>query len=76
MVLAATFFCQMKPNEMWIAFSTGKNCCFISINEIVSLLTPKTCSSLQHSMLSQAATLCLPLEEKEKNNLGNMESIS
>ena len=24
-VLAATFFSQMKPNEMWIAFSTGKN---------------------------------------------------
>ena len=45
-VLAATFFSQMKPNEMWIAFSTGKNFRFIPIHEIVSLLTPKVCSSL------------------------------
>ena len=36
----------MKPDEMWIAFSTGKNFCLIAIHEIVSSLTPKTCSSL------------------------------
>ena len=45
-VLAATFFSQMKPDEMWIAFSTGKNFRFIPIHEIVSSLTPKICSSL------------------------------
>ena len=45
-VLAATFFSQMKPDEMWIAFSTGKNSRFLAIHEIVSLLTPKTCSNL------------------------------
>ena len=45
-VLAATFFSQMKPDEMWITFSTGKNFHFIPIHEIVFLLTPKTCSSL------------------------------
>ena len=43
-VIAATFFSQMKPDEMWIAFSTGKNFRFILIHEIVSSLTPKTCS--------------------------------
>ena len=46
LVLAATFFGQMKPHEMWIAFSTGKNFCFIPIHEIVSSLTPKICSGL------------------------------
>ena len=45
-VLAATFFSQMKLDEMWIAFSTEKNFCFIPIHEIVSSLTPKICSSL------------------------------
>ena len=45
-VLAATFFSQMKPDEMWIAFSTRKNFRFIPIHEIVSSLTPKICSSL------------------------------
>ena len=45
-VSAATFFSQMKPDEMWIAFSTGKNFHFIPIHKIVSLPTPKTCSSL------------------------------
>ena len=45
-VSAATFFSQMKPDEMWIAFSTGKNFRFIPIHEIVSSLTTKTCSSL------------------------------
>ena len=45
-VLTATFFSQMKADEMWIAFSTGKNFRFIPIHEIVSLFTPKICSSL------------------------------
>ena len=45
-VLAATFFSQMKPDEMWIQFSTGKNFRFIPIHEIVSSLTPKICSNL------------------------------
>ena len=45
-VLAATFFSQMKPDEMWIAFSTGKNFHFILTHEILSLLTPKACFSL------------------------------
>ena len=45
-VLAATFFSQMKPDEMWIAFSTGKNFRFIPIREFVSSLTPKMYSSL------------------------------
>ena len=45
-VLAATFFSQMNPDEMWIAFSTGKSFRFIPIHKIVSSLTPKTCSSL------------------------------
>ena len=46
MVFAATFFSQMKPDEMWIAISTGKNFRFGPIHEIVSSLTPKACSSL------------------------------
>ena len=45
-VLAATFCSLMKPDEMWIAFSTGKNFRFRPIHEIVSLLTPKICSSV------------------------------
>ena len=75
-VLAATFFSQMKPDEMWIAFSTRKNFRFIPIHEIVSSLTPKIRSSL---LAFHAFTGCdtdLPLAEEEKNSLGNMESIS
>ena len=45
-VFAATFFSQMKPDEMWITFSIGKNFCFIPIYEIVFSLTPKIYSSL------------------------------
>ena len=45
-VLAATFFSQMKPDEMWIAFNTEKNFRFIPIHEIVFSFTPKTCFSL------------------------------
>ena len=45
-VLAATFFSQIKPDVMWIAFSPGKNFCFVPIHEIVSSLTLKICSSL------------------------------
>ena len=75
-VLAATFFSQMKPDEMWIAFSTGKNFRFIPIHEIVSSLTPKICFSL---LAFQAFTGCDTVSSfggREKNSLGNMESIS
>ena len=44
--LSVSFFSQMKPNELWIAFSTGKSFRFIVVHEIVSSLTPMACSSL------------------------------
>ena len=44
--LSVTFFSQMKPNELWIAFGTGKSFCFIAVHEILSSLTPMACSSL------------------------------
>ena len=75
-VLAATFRSQMKLDEMWIAFSTGKNFCFMPIYEIVSLLTPKICSSL---LAFHAFTDCdtvILWRKRKKNSLGNMESIS
>ena len=75
-VLAATFFSQMKPDEMWIAFSTGKNFRFIPIHKIVSLLTSKTCSSL---LALHAFTGCDTVSSfggRGKKSLGNMESIS
>ena len=75
-VLAATFFSQMKPDEKWIAFSTEKNFRFIPIHEMVSSLAPKTCSSL---LAFHAFTDCDTVflwRKRKKNNLGNMESIS
>ena len=75
-VLAATFFSQAKPDEMWIAFSTGKNYRFIPIDDIISSLTPKTCFSL---LAFHAFTGCDTVSSfggREKNCLGNMESIS
>ena len=75
-VLAATFFSQMKPDEMWIAFSTRKNFRFIPIHKIVSSLTPKIRSSL---LAFHAFTGCDTVSSfggRGKNSLGNTESIS
>ena len=74
-VLAATFFSQMKPDEMWIAFSTRKNFRFISIHEIVSLLTPKICSSLLAFHAFSGCDTVSSFDGKRKNSLENMESI-
>ena len=45
-VLAVSFFSRMNLEEMWIAFGTGKNVCFIAIHEIVSSLSATTFSGL------------------------------
>ena len=45
-VLAATLFSQLRPDELWIAFGTGNSLRFVAICGIVASMTPKTCSSL------------------------------
>ena len=75
-VLAATFFSLMKPDEMWIAFSIGKNFRFIPIHKIVSLLTPKICYSLLAFHAFTGCDTASSFGGRGKNSLGNMESIS
>ena len=76
MILAVTFFSQMKPDEMWIAFSTGKNFRFIAIHKIVSSLTPKTRSSLLALHAFIGCDTASSFGGREKNSLGNMKDIS
>ena len=45
-VLAIAMFSQINPDELWLAFGTGSNFCYIAIHSVVGGMDPRTCIAL------------------------------
>ena len=70
-VNAIAMFNQINPDELWLAFGTGSNFCYISIHEVVSGMNRQNCVLFYQFFTHLQDTIPTHLlVEEEKRQLG------